>query len=704
AWLAKTDDLGNTQWEMSIGDYNMLNNTGSPYVINAVLQGQDGGYVVTGYKEVLNSKTDQRSKYLLILKTDGRNFGASGRITTSDGSPVSGVKVDFTIEEGEGVVPIAVTTDSNGNWQQTGFETGTKYSATPQKTAYIFTERNLLIQKSGDRYNFTATSFFTASGQVTGADGSAVANVTIRFKTLTGVGSVPEAVKTDAEGRWSQTDFLPGVTYVVTPEGKGLNVNPAYKTFSAANTALDFIAGTGYDVSGRVLTQDSQPLAGVTINFARLAGSGSTPSSVTTDANGRWNQKGFATGTTYRVVPQRQGYSFIEDSKDFSRANTALNFRAVSGFAAGGRITVLTPRGEFPIKGVKIEFSSVSGTGNVPVSVMTDTNGQWQQDGFFNGSIYRVTPVVSASAGYTMPGLARTIGIGATSYVLTPSYFEVDSRNISLNCQVTLGYTASGQATGADGQPLPGVAMTFSQVRGTGSIPQPVITDSEGHWSQSGFQDGTEYRVTPGKDNSVFTPENRAFSNISSDLDFTAGSAYAVSGQVTMDNAQPLSGVSITFTKSQGTGNPPAPVITGADGRFSQLGFTQGVGYQVRAEKRGYVLTPTVLNINSSGSYNFSARADWSGTWNTNWGMVTFTQNGSQVTGTYPGWSGRITATVSGDGVSGRWSESDFASNFEVQLSADGNTFAGDWIVTNGQRGSWTYFGGNRIVEITSQH
>ena len=64
--------------------------------------------------------------------------------------------------------------------------------------------------------------------------------------------------------------------------------------------------------------------------------------------------------------------------------------------------------------------------------------------------------------------------------------------------------------------------MTFSRVSGAGSLPGAVLTNSDGNWSQTGFQQGTNYRVTPSKLGTTFSPTSFDFSGSSSGLNFIA--------------------------------------------------------------------------------------------------------------------------------------------------------------------------------------
>ncbi len=111
----------------------------------------------------------------------------------------------------------------------------------------------LLVYDSGHNgtgtYNVNLSCFgnscppqtFGVSGRVTAANGAAISGVTMNFTRLSGTGSVPASVTTDANGNWSQTGFTPGSNYRVTPVRAGCTFSPSALDFSSANTGLNFI-------------------------------------------------------------------------------------------------------------------------------------------------------------------------------------------------------------------------------------------------------------------------------------------------------------------------------------------------------------------------------------------------------------------------------------------------------------------------------
>ncbi|MFZ5945608.1 MAG: hypothetical protein ACOYVD_16050 [Bacillota bacterium] len=689
--LVKTDARGNEEWSSTIGKDPGHGWTADYYKPSSVLVTPKGDYVTAGTKD----------KYI-YLNSLGTSYAVSGRITTADGKPLSGATITFSRAriKDTGAIPQQVTTDADGNWRQTGFEPGNLYKATPKKSAYVFSKENVDFDSGNLALDFTAIACYSVSGKVTTSSGAPVAGVTITFAPANGQGQIPEPVKTDASGKWIQTNLVPGSSYTITPAKLNQAFSPAYALVNGTRTELNFTAAAGYMVSGRVVGPNGNGVYNATLTFSKVNGSGTIPQKATTDANGFWKQHGFSVGTTYRVTPESIGHAFAVPYLDFYRTSNTINFTGSPGFTAGGTVMMQTRYGQYPLQGVEITFNSTSNQGQIPQPVKTNAQGKWSQAGFFSGTTYQAMPVIPADAVYTPleAGGNAQVKVGQGAQAIVPSYGEFNNEGTAVNFTVTKGYSVSGKVNGADGKPLAGVTMTFSQVSGNGTIPLPVITDAEGRWSCFGFEAGTTYKVTPSKNDAVFNPGNLDFKASNVNLDFTAGSAYSVAGRVTAENGTPLAGVILNFSRTNGSDSAPSSVVTGADGSWKQTGFASGVSYKVTPQRQGYIFTPGSSNFTGGEySYNFTGRTNWAGTWETNWGMVNFTQSGAQVTGSYPGWSGTVTAAVSGERLSGRWSESNFTKDFEITLTPDGNSFLGQWSASHGNRGNWTIFYGRRI-------
>lgn len=123
-----------------------------------------------------------------------------------------------------------------------------------------------------------------------------------------------------------------------------------------------------------------------------------------------------------------------------------------------------------------------------------------------------------------------------------------------------------------------------------------------------------------------------------------------------------------------------------------------GAKYTYEWKKISGSTTPT-NPTNNLGKYS------WQGEWDTNWGKMILTQNDNIVTGTYVHDSGKISGKVSGNKLTGTWSESpsyaapNDAGDIEFTMSNDGKSFTGSW--RYGSSGSWSNWeGGKRLTEV----
>ena len=110
----------------------------------------------------------------------------------------------------------------------------------------------------------------------------------------------------------------------------------------------------------------------------------------------------------------------------------------------------------------------------------------------------------------------------------------------------------------------------------------------------------------------------------------------------------------------------------------------------------------TVLKARSLASPMAVGACDWTGTWNTVWGSLSsqmhLQQTGNRVTGTYEWDNGKIEGLVSGNTLTGTWSEAPShsppgdAGDFEFTISPDCSSFTGRW--RYGSAGGWGEWNG----------
>jgi hypothetical protein len=140
------------------------------------------------------------------------------------------------------------------------------------------------------------------------------------FSVVSGQGPAPQFVRTDAEGKWSQSGFKNSTTYQVTPKRDGFSFDPSGALVAFGNphrTDLNFDAlNVLFSLSGKaVIYNGTDPpngpqVPGVTITFSLQNEPRETPPTpVTTDAQGRWNQSGFKKGKSYFVNASKPGFT-----------------------------------------------------------------------------------------------------------------------------------------------------------------------------------------------------------------------------------------------------------------------------------------------------------------------------------------------------------------------------------------------------------
>ena len=94
------------------------------------------------------------------------------------------------------------------------------------------------------------------------------------------------------------------------------------------------------------------------------------------------------------------------------------------------------------------------------------------------------------------------------------------------------------------------------------------------------------------------------------------------------------------------------------------------------------------------------AADQWTGTFDSTFGELTFTADGNEVTGTYEHCDGQLTGTADGLALDGEWEENPeacpageqsapeekYSGTFEFSIAADGQSFTGTWTYADGSK------------------
>ncbi len=111
------------------GAFKFINSWGASW-------GNYGGYGWISYSYVQNNFFESEVMY---DKPATDTYSLSGTVDNQNQQAIAGATITFAKQGGTDAVPAAVTTNSSGQWRQSGFEEGTPYQLTPSSANYTFT-------------------------------------------------------------------------------------------------------------------------------------------------------------------------------------------------------------------------------------------------------------------------------------------------------------------------------------------------------------------------------------------------------------------------------------------------------------------------------------------------------------------------------------------------------------------------------------
>ncbi|MEO8433895.1 MAG: carboxypeptidase regulatory-like domain-containing protein [Pyrinomonadaceae bacterium] len=495
----------------------------------------------------------------------------SGRVTTANGSGLSGVTVNLA-----GSQVANTTSNNNGDYSFPSLPAGGTYTLSPSKTHYTFAPASLTFADvGGDQVgNFAGTlNTHTVSGQVTETGGTGLSGVTVTLS-----GSQAATATTSSNGSYSFPGLPAGGNYIVAVAKTHYTFQPASQAFNdlSGNASFSFVATLQtHTISGRV-TSGGNGLSEVTINLT-----GSQAAMTIANINGEYSFAGVPAGGSYTVAPGKTHYTFAPSSKTFSdfSGNEAAGFIAtLNAHTISGHVTNTDGSG---LSGVTVVLA-----GSQAANTTTNSNGDYSFPGLPAGGNYTIAV---SKAHYTFQPSTRTFndlgGNQAGDFVAT------------LN-----GHTISGRVQRSDGSGISSVNVSLS-----GTLTNATTTDSSGNYLFTSCAAGGNYTVAVSRANYSFTPSSRTLNDLgaSQAADFTGEVAkYQISGQVTINGA-PLSGVTLTLTGPQ-----TASSTSGDNGAYSFMATAESA-YTLTPSKPNYTFNPTGLVLSNLGGNtvsNFAAQ------------------------------------------------------------------------------------------------
>lgn len=593
------------------------------------------------------------------------------KVTDAKGAPVGGVPVTFAAAEGGGSVSPAIdTTDSDGEattrWRlgttlvaqrATATATGVNGSVSFVASVSAAAPATMTAQ-GGDNQSALAGAVVATAPSVKLVDRfqNPVGGVTVVFSvtsgggTVTGAGATTNASGIATVGSWTLGPNVGINRLTAVALTNGATGNPIVFTANAtAGTATTLTAQTATSLTAtvaglvtpvptvRVTDANGNPVAGVGVSFTGSVGSNVVGQAKTTNSNGIAAPDAWQMGTvaqTYTLAATVAGASPVT----FTAAANAGSAALVSAFAGNnqtaqvGRTLPTDPAVRVTdaygnaVLGAEVVFTVTGGGGSaVARRALTDGNGVAAVGAWTLGDVPGVNSLSAVVTGANIGGNPVTFTAIATPGA-PASMSVVSGNNQSGTAGAPLPVAPSVVVRDARGNPVPGVAVTFTANVGNGTVSVPNATTNasgvatSGTWTL-GLASGTQVLTASSNNLPSITfvataaagAASRALAVTDSVLpNFPVNSFVSPLPQVRVvdANGNPVAGAEVTFVEDAGTTSTLTGAVktTGADGLATLTSWRIGTAattYRIRALITGvnqngqeptFVVTGTAAN------------------------------------------------------------------------------------------------------------
>ncbi|MGA4719889.1 carboxypeptidase regulatory-like domain-containing protein [Fictibacillus nanhaiensis] len=636
-------------------------NGGGEYVVEQLPPGVYSiTFSVNGYGTVIVGATIQSDTTTTVSASLSRIVGlVTGTVTSNVGSPISGAVVELYQNN---ILVGSTVTDANGFYTINNLIPG---SYTQVVTAPDFSSNTTGVIIQENNTTSIQVQLQPNPGTLTGlvvTNGTPLAGATIVVRE-SGSGTVVSRTVADDQGRYTVTNLVPG-TYAVTASqdnyqtlALGAIINSNQTTNVSFNLAPNPAA-----INGTVFNSvTGTPITGASIEIRILNLNGTTIASAFTDPSGNYTVSNLATGT-YAVVVSAAGFqtntaTVLLTAGETETTNIALapspgsisgNVTGSGGPINGATIRITDPNGLTILTTISDAEGNYLITGLAPGSynvVVSATGFQTNLTGaivqpnliticnvdlppnpgtiegqitpaFGGGTIQLFTAdnILISSATTAPGGVFRFDSVAPGQYTITASLasyqtavagvsvFAGQTSAVSLNLQPNPA-SVSGQIRSTSGTPIKDAIVQILDANET--IIGIGTTDSNGNYSIGNLPPGT-FQVSITAENfssliaGVTTTPGLVISGANYQLTPNPG---AIAGQVTDENGNPLSGVTIIVRTTNGAFI--GSVVTSPAGNYIVSNLAPG-SYTVTGNKDNFstVTTGAIVTSNQTAGAN----------------------------------------------------------------------------------------------------
>jgi hypothetical protein len=550
-------------------------------------------------------------------------------VKDSNSNPVSGVTVTWAVTAGSGSDSSCTTTTNSSGLVQCTLTTGTTAgtntvtaTASGVATPATFTETGTAGTATNISVNFGNNQSATAGSPLAGSliaivkdsNANPVSGVTVTWAVTAGGGSDSSCTTTTNSSGLVQCILTTGTTAgtnTVTATASGVATPATFTETGTVGSASSIIVSSGNSLSATagsaissplvaiVKDSNSNPVSGVTVTWAVTAGGGSDSSCTTTTNSSGLVQCTLTTGTTAgtnTVTATASGVAtpatFTETGTVGSAASISVSsgnsLSATAGSAIGSAlVAIVKDSNSNPVSGVTVAWAVTAGGGSDSSCTTTTNSSGLVQCTLTTGTTAGTNTITATASGVVTPATFTETGTAGTAATIAVS----SGNSLSATAGSAIASPLIAIVKDSNSNPVSGVTVAWAVTAGGGSDSSCTTTTNSSGLVQCTFTTGTTAGTntvtatasgvaTP----ATFTETGTAGTATNISVNFgnnqngTAGSPLAGSliAIVKDSNANPVSGVTVTWAVTAGGGSDSSCTTTTNSSGLVQCTFTTG--------------------------------------------------------------------------------------------------------------------------------
>jgi large repetitive protein len=362
-----------------------------------------------------------------------RGARITGRVTSTEGSPISGVEVRVNPASGRLMrlpsFASSAITDANGQYSIEAVEPGER-SLLFERRGYVRLEKTAEVKPRETRVDAELSSGLRVSGTVVTEAGAPVSDARVGASSSAAGANEWLSTRTDSNGSFTLEALAPG-RYTFRASKEGYPPSELSDVDVASGAPIRLIVKGGATIYGRVTGLSPEELSNVYVSARTNSGG----SSAAVDSGGSYRIEGAPTGTIRLSAQTQQNFGMggRRSNEKTVQVEAGSVVQADIEFQAGTTIRGRVTREGQPVTTGAVSFYPNSSTARTTARTTTDSNGNYEVTGLEDGKY-----TVNAA------DFARTGSVSMTYEVRGPGTFDIDMRTSIVRGRVVDADTGQG--------------------------------------------------------------------------------------------------------------------------------------------------------------------------------------------------------------------------------------------------------------------